>query len=55
MNAINEKEKYDASVKKIVSQPRFVAAIMRLTVPEYEGMTVEEILPGRIVDEKSSE
>ncbi len=45
MNAVSDKEKYDASVKKIVSQPRFVAAIMRLTVPEYEGMTVEEILP----------
>ena len=45
MNAISDKEKYDASVKTVVLQPRFVATILRLTVPEYEGMSVEEILP----------
>ena len=38
MNAISDKEKYDASVKTIVLRPRFVAAVLRLTVPEYEGM-----------------
>ena len=45
MSAVSDKEKYDASVKKIVKQARFVAAILRLTVPEYKGMTVEDILP----------
>ena len=45
MTAVSDKEKYDASVKTVVLQPRFVAAILMLTVPEYKGMSVEEILP----------
>ena len=43
--AITDQEKYDASVKTIFSQPRIIAEIMRAAIPEYQGMTVEEILP----------
>ena len=43
--ATTDQEKYDASLKKIFDQPRIVAAILSLAVPEFQGMTVEEILP----------
>ena len=43
--AVTDQEKYDNVVKEIFDQPKVVATILRLAVPEYQGMTVEEILP----------
>ena len=43
--AVTDQEKYDNVVKEIFDQPKVVATILRLAVPEYKGMTVEEILP----------
>lgn len=45
MTATTDQEKYDASVKTIFSQPRIIAEIMRVAISEYQGMTVDEILP----------
>ena len=44
-NAIADQEKYDRVVKEIFDKPKIVATILRLTVPEFQGMTVEEVLP----------
>ena len=43
--AIADQEKYDRVVKEIFDKPKIVATILRLTVPEFQGMTVEEVLP----------
>ena len=43
--AVTDQEKYDNVVKEIFDQPKVVATILRLAVPEYKGMTVEEIIP----------
>ena len=43
--AVTDQEKYDNVVKEIFDQPKVVATILRLAVPEYKGMTVEEVLP----------
>ena len=32
-------------VKEIFDHPKIVATILRLVVPEYQGMTVDEVLP----------
>ena len=41
----SDQEKYDKVVKEIFDQPKIVATILRLTVPEFQGMTVDEVLP----------
>ena len=41
--AIADQEKYDNAVKEIFEQPKIVATILRLAVPEFQGMSVEEI------------
>ena len=43
--AIADQEKYDRVVKEIFDKPKIVATILRLTVPEFQGMTVDEVLP----------
>ena len=43
--AVADQEKYDRVVKEIFNQPKIVATILRLTVPEFQGMTVDEVLP----------
>ena len=43
--AIADQEQYDNAVKEIFEQPKIVATILRLAVPEFQGMSVEEILP----------
>ena len=43
--AVTDQEKYDKAVKEIFDQPKIVATILRLAVPEFQGMTVEEVLP----------
>ena len=43
--AVTDQEKYDAAVKAIFDRPRVIATILRLAVPEYQGMSVDEILP----------
>ena len=43
--ATSDQEKYDASLKAVFAQPRIVAAILRMAVTEYEGMSVDEVLP----------
>ena len=42
---MTDQEKYDAVLKELFSRPRIVAAILQMAVPEYQGMTVDEILP----------
>ena len=32
-------------IKEIFDKPKIVATILRLTVPEFQGMTVDEVLP----------
>ena len=43
--AVSDQEKYDNVVKEIFDKPKVVATILRLAVPEFQGMTMEEILP----------
>ena len=43
--AARDNEKYDNYVKAVFSQPRIIATILRMAVPEFAGMSVEEVLP----------
>ena len=45
VKAIADQEKYDRVVKEIFDKPKIVATILRLTVPEFQDMTVDEVLP----------